>query len=317
MMTSVTAHSRRRLASLFVATVVLASTAACGQNASGDASPAGGVDASGSSSTASGVALPESIKSSGVLRVGISPDFEPAEFYRPGTKEIAGYDPDLIKAIAANLGLTVEFVPVGYDGLIPGLQSRRFDVVMSGLTDTVEREKEVSFVDYMKHYQVFFTLKENKAGVSGDMLSVCGKRIAAEKGSITVDYTDQVKKTCKDAGQPEPSVTLYDNQTATTMAVQSGRIDAGFRSPLAMPVLQKATNNAFVSFKVDQIPSVLLGIATAKDDQQLLDALLTGLKNVQADGTYDKILGEWGVSDVAFKEPGINIAGTNPSAVPK
>lgn len=316
MITSRTAYPRRRLASLIVAAAVLAAMAACGQSTDDDASPASGNSPSDPVSTASGVSLPEAIKSSGVLRVGISPDFEPAEFYKPGTKEIAGYDPDLIKAIAANLGLKVEFVPVGYDGLIPGLQSDRFDVVMSGLTDTVEREKEVGFVDYMKHYQVFFTLKENKSGVSGDMLSVCGKRIAAEKGSITVDYTDQVKKTCKDAGKQAPSVTLYDNQTATTMAVQSGRIDAGFRSPLAMPVLQKATNDAFVSFKVDQIPSVLLGIAVAKDNQQLLDALLTGLKNVQADGTYDKILAQWGVADVAFKEPGINIAGTNPSAVP-
>jgi polar amino acid transport system substrate-binding protein len=169
----------------------------------------------------------------------------------------------------------------------------------------------------MRHYQVFLTLKGNKAGLSEDMLSACGKKIAAEKGSITVDYSNQVKEACKTAGKPAPSVTLYDNQTATTLAIQSGRIDAGFRSPLAMPVLQKATKDAFEWFKVKQIPTVLLGIATQKDDTAMLDSLLAGLKATQADGTYDQILSKWGVSEVAFKEPGINLVTTNPSAIPQ
>ncbi|GAY10879.1 amino acid ABC transporter, periplasmic amino acid-binding protein [Pseudonocardia sp. N23] len=261
-------------------------------------------------------ALPDDIGKRGTLRVGIAPDFAPAEFYKPGTKEIVGYDPDLITAIAGALGLRTEFVPVGYDGLIPGLQADRFDVVMSGLTDTAERQKVVSFVDYMKHYQVFVVLADNKAGVSGDMLTVCGKRLATENGSTTVDYAKTVADKCRAAGRAEPVVTTFADQTASTLALRSDRVDVAFRSPLAVPELQKATDNAFRTFKVDGIPTVLLGIATIKDDTVLLDALLAGLKSIQADGKYHRIMSGWGVSDVEFDKPGINLATTDPSAVP-
>jgi polar amino acid transport system substrate-binding protein len=260
--------------------------------------------------------VPQRIKSAGVLRVGISPDFEPAEFYKPGTTEIAGYDPELIRAIAAQLGLEVRFFAVGYDGLIPGLQSDRFDVVMSGLTDTPEREKAVGFIGYLLHWMDFVAAKNNPAGISGDMASACGKRPAAEKGSITVNYAEQVKKICGERGLAGPSVGLFDNQTASTLALRSGRLDVAFRSPIGVPKLQEATGNAFVTFRVEQVPVSLLGIATPKDDTQLQKAVLAGLKAIQADGTYRMILTKWGIDNLAFDQPGINLAGTNPAAIP-
>lgn len=268
------------------------------------------------SNTKASELLPAKIQESGVLRVGTSPDFEPAEFYKPGTKEITGYDPELIEAIAEALGVTVEFVAVSYDGLVPGLQSDRFDVVVSGLTDTAEREEQVTFVDYMQHYQVFVTKADNPHGVTGDMLSACGLKLAAEKGSITVDYAETVTTKCQEAGKPAPKIVPLDNQNATTLAIRSGQVDVGFRSPLSLPVLQKATNDAFVAFRVDEIPTVLLGMAVVKGNDELAEAILSGLKQIQEDGTYLEILKKWGVEDVAFDQPGINIAVENPDLIP-
>lgn len=289
--------------------VLMLSLTSCGS----DESKSGSTESKGG---AASPLLPTEIQQSGTLRVGTSPDFEPAEFYKPGTKDITGYDPELIEAIADALGVQVQFVPVSYDGLIPGLQSGRFDVVVSGLTDTAEREEQVTFVDYMQHYQVFVTPADNPHGVSGDMLSVCGLKLAAEKGSITVDYAQTVTKECQDAGKPAPKITPLDSQNATTLAIRSGQVDVGFRSPLSLPALQKATNNAFASFRVANLETVLLGMAVKNGNDQLADAVLDGLKQIQADGTYLSVMKKWGVEDVAFDKPGIDIAVKNPELIP-
>lgn len=306
---------RRILTALCIAILGVGAIASCSSSAKTPATTSRSGSHGASASSAAN--LPSSIKAAGVLRVGTSPDFAPAEFYEPGTKNISGYDPALITAIASALGLKVEFVAVSYDGLIPGLQADRFDAVMSGLTDTQEREASVDFVDYMIHFQVFTVLKGNKAGITNDMTSVCGKRLAVETGSITVNYGQTVTDKCQAAKLAAPTITNFSDQTASTLALRSGRVDVIFRSPLAIPDLQKATNNAFETFRVNQIPNVVLGIGVKKGDTQLAEALLTGLKAIQSDGTYNKIMTQWGVSSVEFHNPGINLVTTDPSAIPQ
>ena len=91
--------------------------------------------------------VPEAIKSSGKLIVGVNLPYAPNEFKDPSGK-IVGFDVDLMNAIAATLGLTAEYREADFAKIIPSIQGDTFNVGMSSFTDTKEREATVAFVTY-------------------------------------------------------------------------------------------------------------------------------------------------------------------------
>ena len=78
------------------------------------------------------------------LIVGTEPTFPPFEYQDEETKEIVGFDIELIKAIAEEAGYEVEIQNLGFDGLIGALKSGNIDIIMSGMTITPEREEELT-----------------------------------------------------------------------------------------------------------------------------------------------------------------------------
>ena len=82
-----------------------------------------------------------------VLRVGTEPAFAPFEFQKEGSDEFTGFDMDLIRAIGTKLGYKVEISSMGFDALIPALNSGNIDVAIAGMSITDERKKVVVFSD--------------------------------------------------------------------------------------------------------------------------------------------------------------------------
>ena len=80
-----------------------------------------------------------------LLRVGTEPTFAPFEFLDTETKQFAGFDMDLIRAVADKAGYDVEILNMGFDALIPALMTRSIDVIAAGLSITEERAKRVDF----------------------------------------------------------------------------------------------------------------------------------------------------------------------------
>ncbi len=91
--------------------------------------------------------MPEDIKSSGKLIVGVNVPYTPNEFKDPSGK-IIGFDVDLMNAIASTLGLTADYREADFAKIIPAIQGGTFNVGMSSFTDTKEREASVDFVTY-------------------------------------------------------------------------------------------------------------------------------------------------------------------------
>lgn len=89
--------------------------------------------------------LPEKIKSSGQLIVGVNVPYSPNEFKDPSGK-IVGFDVDLMNAIGGVLGVTPVYKEADFDKIIPAIQAGTYDVGMSSFTDSKEREKQVDFV---------------------------------------------------------------------------------------------------------------------------------------------------------------------------
>jgi ABC-type amino acid transport substrate-binding protein len=120
------------------------------------------------------------IQARGVLRVGIDPSYPPFEVVRDG--KIEGYDADLARALASDLGLRVEFVPLALDTQYDALAADKVDVLVSALPFVYERQKEVRYsVPYYQAGQVLVV----RAG-DGSVASVrdlAGRRVAVELGS--------------------------------------------------------------------------------------------------------------------------------------
>ena len=91
--------------------------------------------------------VPAAIKDAGVVRVGMDDTYPPNEF-KDDNGNPAGWEVELTDAIAAKLGLKVNFAIAKFDNIIPSVAGGKDDIGMSSFTDTVEREKQVDFVNY-------------------------------------------------------------------------------------------------------------------------------------------------------------------------
>ena len=166
--------------------------------------------------------VPEAIKSSGKLIVGVNIPYTPNEFKDPSGK-IVGFDVDLMNAIAATLGLTAEYREADFAKIIPSIQGDTFNVGMSSFTDTKEREQTVDFVTYFSAG----ILWAQKPGAGIDPNNACGKKVSVQ--ATTTEETDELpakSKACTDAGKPAIDIIKFDGQDAATNAVVLGQADA-------------------------------------------------------------------------------------------
>src|SRR4051795_9737650 len=162
--THMAAPARKRRRSMRAAGLLLGLTlalAACG----GGSGEGGGADgAAGGELTELGKQLPAAIQQSREIKVGSDIAYAPVEFYENGN-EVRGIDPDLAAAIGEKLGVKLTFTNTTFDGIIPALLSKRFDVIMSAMSVTKEREKEISFVAYFNAGTSILVRKGNPEGI--------------------------------------------------------------------------------------------------------------------------------------------------------
>jgi polar amino acid transport system substrate-binding protein len=119
------------------------------------------------------------------LVVGSDVSYAPIEFFREGTQQVEGLDYELAQAIGAKLGRPVRFVNSTFDGLIPALRSRRFDVVMSAMSDTKERQGAgVDFVDYFNAGTAILVRRGNPNGIHA-LDGLCGSAVAGGVGAAS------------------------------------------------------------------------------------------------------------------------------------
>ena len=166
--------------------------------------------------------VPEAIKSSGKLIVGVNIPYAPNEFKDPSGK-IVGFDVDLVNAVAATLGLTPEYREADFAKIIPSIQGDTFNIGMSSFTDTKEREQTVDFVTYFSAG----ILWAQRPGEPIDPNNACGKKVAVQ--ATTTEETEELpakSKACTDAGKPAIDIIKFDGQDAATNAVVLGQADA-------------------------------------------------------------------------------------------
>lgn len=251
----------------------------------------------------SGIALPESIKASGVLRIGTSPNFPPMEFIDDSGK-MAGADIELMGALGEALGVKVEIVESPFDQLINSVTTGRVDVVMSGMSDTVERQKTGDFVDYFKSQGRLYATGA-KAGEFTKQSDMCGKTVAVSaKTDFFQQVTDLNESECVANGLPKMTVLGTDSGSSARLQLDQGRAELAAQSAENLAYFDKTEPGKY-AVVLEPLPAKPVAAFLKKGDSELANAVLAGFEAIIENGEYQRILDEWGIGYGAM-EPVIN-----------
>ncbi len=244
--------------------------------------------------------LPEDIRSSGKLIVGVNIPYAPNEF-KDAQGKIVGFDVDLMKAVASTLGLTADFRESDFAKIIPSIQQGTYNVGMSSFTDTKERQKSVDFVDYFSAG----ILWAQRPGAPIDPNDACGKKVAVQ--ATTTQDTDELpakSKKCVDAGKPEIEIVKFDSQDAATNAVILGQVDAmSADSPVTAYAIRQSNGKLEAAGEIFE--AAPYGWPVAKGSP-LAQSLMKALEHLIETGDYKTIAGNWGVEAGMIEKPAIN-----------
>lgn len=244
--------------------------------------------------------VPEKIKASGKLVVGVNVPYPPNEFKDPDGK-IVGFDVDLMDAIAKTLGLTPEYKESDFEKIIPSIESGTYDVGMSSFTDTKEREETVDFVTYF----AAGTLWAQKAGAGITPDNACGRKVAVQ--STTVQETKELparSKKCVDEGKAPIEIIKFDEQDAATNAVMLGQAEA-VSADLPVIIWAIKQSDGKLEQSGEMFDSSPYGWPVAKGSP-LAQSLLQALQHVMETGAYEQIAKNWGVESGMIDKPVIN-----------
>ncbi|WP_339193388.1 transporter substrate-binding domain-containing protein [Aeribacillus sp. FSL W8-0870] len=228
----------------------------------------------------------QEIKDKGEITVGIMGTYAPYNFMNEN-KEYDGFDVDIAKELAKRLGVKANFVAQEFSGLIPGLQKGKFDILVSQVTITDERKKQIDFTEPYITNKVKVIVRED----NNDIKSVNdfkGKTIGVGLGTNDEAYLrNELLPKVGDF-----KINTYDDVITTLKDLDAGRIDATINNVYALkPVIEE--NGYKIKAVGDPIKEDQAGVAVKKGNKELVDALNKALKEMKEDGTYKEIYVKW------------------------
>ncbi|MET3812548.1 ABC transporter substrate-binding protein [Arthrobacter sp. UYEF3] len=248
--------------------------------------------------------VPAAIRSKGTLTIGSDTTFPPAESLGGSDGQTAvGYDVDLAKAIGTKLGLKVSISTADFPSILPSLGTK-YDLGVSSFFITNERLKAVNLVSYFQGGTQWAVQKGNPKNF--DLDNVCGKNIGVQSGSFqeTEDLAGRNAK-CISEGKPAINIVSLKSQTDVSTRLVAGGIDA---MPAASITIAYAITQSGGQLQAlgDVYGASPVGIAVAKNDIPLADAVAKAVNKLMADGDYKKILDAWGNGSGAIDHAKVN-----------
>jgi polar amino acid transport system substrate-binding protein len=138
-----------------------------------------------------------------------------------------------------------------------------------------------------------------------DPANACGTKVAVQKGTVQVDDVTARSKKCTTAQKPAITIDQYDAQSDATAAIVSGKDDAGLADSPVMAYAVKQTGGQ-LELLGDVYDSAPYGYVVKKDQTEFAQAIADAVKSLIADGSYTKVLTNWGVQAGAITDPAVN-----------
>lgn len=218
--------------------------------------------------------------------VAASCDYPPLE-YIDDNGNIVGYEMDLIRAIASEMGIKIKIVNVSFDGIIAGIQGKQYDIGASGLTITEERKITCNFSTPILQFSLSIVTNKDESQIKNES-DLVGKRVGVQLGT-TCQFA------CEDAGI---DVKTYDEAPSAILDLANGNLDA--------VVLDSVVANDFV-LSNDSYSKILkvagsfqnaddMGLAVIKGNSALLDILNDGIAKLQESGELANLKAKYGLN---------------------
>jgi len=239
------------------------------------------------------------------LVAAIVPNYPPFEYKDPATDNLMGFDVDLGEALAAKLGVKLEWQETSFDQMMSALTTKRVDVILSGMTDLPARRESVNFLDYITTGPQFYTVKA-RAGEFASTDALCGKVVGtSRRTSFPNDIANWSGEHCVKAGKPAIKVVGTDGSSDARMQLRQNRIDAAVQGGETLPYQNSVEQNAYAPIGQPFL-SQYTAIGMSKDNAALTTALTAAFNQLVADGTYQKILAKWGLQQHAVPKALVN-----------
>ncbi|ETD69607.1 amino acid ABC transporter substrate-binding protein [Pelistega indica] len=231
-----------------------------------------------------------------LIRFGNDATYPPFEYTTP-SGEIVGFDIDLAKAMCEKLQAKCTFQNQAWDGIIPALRAKKFDVIASSMSITEERKKAVAFTQKIwTTPNPIFGKKGTKADPSKE--GTKGLDLGVQQGTIQDKYAT---KYFTDA-----NIKRYKTFEDAVKDLVTGRVQIVFADNGVTDEFLKSDSGKDFAILGEPLPSSAdkeifgegTGFAVRKEDKQLLDDLNKAFEAIRADGTYDKIAKKYFTYDV-------------------
>lgn len=228
-----------------------------------------------------------SIKKAGVWKIGTEGTYPPFTFHDASGK-LVGFDVEIAQAVGAKLGVKTEFVEGKWDGLIAGVDVRRYDAVVNEVSITDARKAKYDFSDpYIASKAVLIVKADNDTIHS--FADVKGKKLGQ---SLTSNFG-------KLAQENGATVVPVDGFNQSIDLLLAGRIDGTFNDSLSFFDFAKQKPDAKLKIAASQADADYSGILVRKGESQLVAAINQALAALKADGTYAKISLKYFNADVS------------------
>lgn len=248
--------------------------------------------------------LPAAIKDKGFIAAGIMPNYPPMDFKDPATNQLTGFDYDLGMEIGKRLGIEMKWQETAFEQMVSGLSTQRLDIVLSGMTDTAERQKTIDFVDYFKTGPQFYVLDSNKA--VNQAIDLCGKKVGtSRRTTFPVEIAKWSAQHCETAGKPAIVVVGTEGSADARAQLRQARLDAAVQGSETLPYIQAQEPG---NYRVIGEPLMvqLTGLGVGKSNPALSQAIIATLDGMIADGSYLTLLKKWQLEAGAVEKAQMN-----------
>ncbi|MGB3223441.1 MAG: transporter substrate-binding domain-containing protein [Desulforhopalus sp.] len=235
------------------------------------------------------------IQKRGTLRVGMEPGYMPFELTNK-KGEIIGFDVDMAKRMAKAMKVELELVSTAWDGIIPALLTKKFDILMSGMTLTQERNLTVNFATpYILIGQSVLLKKDLADEVkSYSDLNNSKYTIASKLGTTGEQATKRMI--------PNAKYISYETEQEGVMELVNGKIDAFIYDLPFNAIAMSEKGEGKIVHLDEPFTKEPLAWAIRKDDPNFLNWLNNFMNQIKYDGVYDKIYTKWFQDDAWLKE---------------